>query len=137
MRRPLCLLALLGLPGCASVHTESPCLAPPQHPMVVTEMFFGRDIPGRQPLTDSEWSAFATAVIVREFPDGFTVLDGNGQWADPRTRILAGERTKILIAASTPTDDLAGKIDRIGDAYRTEFHQQSVGVLTWSACGYF
>jgi hypothetical protein len=105
--------------------------------MVVTEMFFGRDIPGRQPLTDSEWSAFATAVIVREFPDGFTVLDGNGQWTDPRTRILAGERTKILIAASTPTDDLAGKIDRIGDAYRTEFHQQPVGVLTWSACGYF
>lgn len=137
MRRPLCLLALLGLLGCAPVRTETPCLVPQEHPMVVTEMFFGRDIPGRQPLTDREWSDFAASTVVGEFPDGFTVIDGEGQWLDPHSHASVRERSKILIAAAARDGDLASRIARISDAYKTEFHQESVGVLIYNPCGSF
>lgn len=137
MRRALCGLALLGLAGCASLGAQSSCFFPAQRPMVVTELFFGRDIPGRGPLTDREWSDFATAVIAKEFPDGFTVIDGEGQWQDPQTHVLAREATKIAIAAFAGTDGLGDRIARISSAYKTEFRQQSVGVLTYTACGSF
>jgi hypothetical protein len=137
MKRAFCGMALLGLLGCAPLRTETPCSAPSQQPMVVTEMFFGRDIPGRQPLTDREWSDFATAAIAREFPNGFTVTDGEGQWQNPQTRVVAHERAIVLLAASVHMDGLAGRISRISDAYRTKFHQASVGVLTYNACGAF
>jgi hypothetical protein len=105
--------------------------------MAVTQMFFGRDIPGRQPLTEREWSEFAIAAIAREFPDGFTVTDGEGQWQNPQTHAVMHERAKILLAASAHMDGLARRISRISDAYRTKFHQASVGVLTYNACGTF
>jgi hypothetical protein len=137
MRRALCAVALLGLAGCAPLGAGLSCLLPAQRPMVVAELFFGRDIPGRGPLTDREWSSFAAAVIAKEFPDGFTVVDGEGQWTDPQTHAPAHEGTKVLIAASPRVDDLPGRIERITDAYRSLFHQQSVGVVTYSACGKF
>jgi hypothetical protein len=49
------------------------CPLPNQAPMVVTQLFFGRDIEGRGPLTDAEWSDFAANILARDFPDGFTV----------------------------------------------------------------
>ena len=137
MIRTLCGAVLAGLTGCASLRAESPCPAPGQQPMVVTELFFGRDIRGRQPLTEREWSDFAGATIAKEFPDGFTALDGEGQWLDPHSHAPVLERSKIVIAAAARGDDLAGRIARISDAYRTEFRQESVGVLTYNACGGF
>ncbi|HEY2445855.1 MAG TPA: DUF3574 domain-containing protein [Rhizomicrobium sp.] len=134
--RALCALLLIGVAGCANLQTGS-CVTPASRRMTVTEMFFGRDIPGRAPLTEKEWSAFVALTITKEFPDGFTVLDGDGYWLDPRTNAPAREGAKILIAAAVPSDGLAARIERISDAYKTDFHQESVGVLAYRACGNF
>src|SRR5258708_15618831 len=84
-------LALFAAAGCA----QSPaCLLPSEKPMVLAQLFFGRDIPGRLPLTDAEWSGFAAQVISREFPHGFTVLDGDRQWLDPQTNVISREPTQ-------------------------------------------
>jgi len=130
---------LLGLVGVApiSMSASPACALPSEKPMVVVELFFGRDIPGRGPLTEKEWSAFADDVIARQFPDGFTVNDGEGEWRDPVTRTVVRERTKILTVAMTPAPDVAGRIARVTDAYRARFRQKSVGVLTRSGCGAF
>jgi hypothetical protein len=128
-----CLLA-----GCSAIAQPLPaCPLPSQEPFTIVELFFGRDIPGRGQLTDAEWSNFAAKVITDQFPDGFTVLDGEGQWFDQRTGQLVHEPSKILISAADPQSNLATRIGAITAAYRSQFHQQSVGVVTSAGCGAF
>ena len=55
--------------------------------MVVAELLFSRGVKRRAPLTDAEWLEFAARTIAPNFPDGFTVFDGEGQWRDPQTGI--------------------------------------------------
>ena len=105
--------------------------------MTVVELFFGRDIPGREPLTDREWSDFAASVIAKEFPDGFTVTNGDGEWRDPATQALTREGSKILTVAAASSSDLAARVSRVRDAYSRLYRQTSVGVLTYDACGQF
>ena len=105
--------------------------------MLVTEFFFGRNIPGRGSLTDAEWAKFAADAITSNFPDGFTVLDGDGQWQNPQTGHIGRARTKILLVAAKRSPDLASRIAAVIDAYKARFHQQSVGVITRDSCAAF
>jgi len=68
--------------------------------MLVAELFFSRGIKGREPLTDAEWLEFAARTITPNFPDGFTVFDGEGQWRNPQTGDIAGFRSKIPLVAT-------------------------------------
>lgn len=115
----------------------SGCLFPEQKAMVVAELFFGRDIEGRSPLSDSEWSAFVVHVVAKEFPDGFTVVDGDGGWLDPLTHKVVRERTKVLTVAVSRSTDLVRRLRTVIDSYRREFHQRSVGLVTARACAAF
>jgi len=65
------------------------------------------------------------------------VIDGEGQWLDPHSHAPVRERSKILIVSVARDGNLASRIARISDAYRTEFHQESVGVMIYNACGSF
>ena len=105
--------------------------------MFVAELFFGRDIRGRKPLTDAEWAEFAAQIITPNFPDGFTVFDGEGQWRSPRTGHIAQDPTKILLVAAKREPDLARRLSTVIDAYKTKFHQQSVGLITRDSCAAF
>jgi hypothetical protein len=113
------------------------CLLPDEQRMLVAELFFGRGIKGRQPLTDAEWAEFAAQTITPNFPDGFTVFDGEGQWRNPQTGQIAGSRTKILLVAAKREPDLARRLAAVIEAYKTEFRQQSVGVITRDSCAAF
>jgi hypothetical protein len=105
--------------------------------MLVAELFFGRGIKGRQPLTDAEWAEFAAQTITPNFPDGFTVLDGEGRWRNPQTGRIAGGRTTILLVAAKREPDLARRLAAVIDTYKTKFHQQSVGLITRDSCAAF
>jgi len=134
---------LLLLAGCA----ESPvplrpaapysCLLPPEQRVLVAELFFSRGIKGREPQTDVEWAEFAAQTITPNFPDGFTVFDGEGQWRNPQTGYIAATRTKILLVAARREPDLARRLSAVIDAYKTEFHQQSVGIIICDSCAAF
>lgn len=136
------LLTALAVGGCVQVWQDdgavpAACLLPSQKPMVVAQFFFGRDVPGRAPVSDTEWSDFAAGVIARQFPDGFTVSDGEGAWLDPQTKIMSRETTKILLVAADPAADLGARLVAVMDAYRSRFAQQSVGLITRTACAAF
>ena len=113
------------------------CLLPAEQPMLIAELFLGRGIRGRAPLSDAEWAEFAAHTITPNFPDGFTVFDGEGQWRNPRTGQIARQRTKILLVAARPVPDLAGHLAAVIDAYKMRFHQQSVGLITREVCAAF
>jgi hypothetical protein len=105
--------------------------------MVVAELFFGRSIRGRGALTDAEWSAFTAEVVTANFPDGFTVSDGDGQWQNPSTGEISRQPTKIVLVAARPASDLSARLAAVIDAYKARFHQQSVGVVTRDSCATF
>jgi hypothetical protein len=128
---------LISLAAWACAPERASCLLDSQRPMTVVELFFGRDIPGRAPLTNGEWSQFAASVIAKEFPDGFTVTDGDGEWRDPSSQSVTSERTKILIVSEAKSSDLASRVSRVREAYARAYRQTSVGVLTYDACGEF
>jgi hypothetical protein len=130
-------LMLGGLAACAASDSPVACLLPGQTSMIVAELFFGRAIPGRAPLTDDEWRAFSDQVISPAFPDGFTSYDGEGQWRDPQTGAVTRERTKILLVAAPPSPALPDKLRGVIDDYRRRFDQKSVGLITRMACGTF
>jgi len=113
------------------------CLLPSEQRMLVAELFFGRNIRGRPPLSEAEWAEFAAQVVTPNFPDGFTAFDGNGQWQNPATGRIARERTKILLVAAERTPDLAARLSAVIDAYKARFHQQSVGIITRDSCAAF
>jgi hypothetical protein len=108
-----------------------------EQPMLVAELFFGRAIKGRAPLSDGEWAQFAARVVTPNFPDGFTLFDGEGQWRSPRNGQIAREQTKILLVATKETPDVAQRLSSVIDAYRVRFQQQSVGLITSEACAAF
>jgi hypothetical protein len=130
----LCLLAAAA--GCAQVQPTS-CVHVGGTPMLNYELFFGRGIPGRAPLTDQEWAEFAEQVVTPHLPDGFTALDADGQWMNPAMHRISRERTKVLVVALPDTAVAASDIAAIKDAYRARFHQQSVGTIVHPACGAF
>jgi hypothetical protein len=126
------------LAGCASPPPEPyACLLPQEQRMLVAELFFGRGIRGRAPLSDAEWAGFVAQAITPAFPDGFTVFDGEGQWRNPRTGQIIGERTKVLLVAAERAPDLAQRLSAVIDAYKARFGRQSVGVVTRDSCAAF
>ncbi|HVA14549.1 MAG TPA: DUF3574 domain-containing protein [Stellaceae bacterium] len=141
MRRSIAAVACaVLLSGCATPPPPKPvaqCPLPGEEPYVIAQLFFGRAIPGRAPLTDAEWADFAAHAITPQFPDGFTVLDGAGQWYDQGSGRTIQEQSKILLVAADPDSDLKTRIGSVINAYRAQFHQSSVGLVTSLACGSF
>jgi hypothetical protein len=105
--------------------------------MLVAELFFGRNIAGRPPLSEAEWRAFAAEIVTPNFPDGFTAFDGEGQWRNPATGRIAQDPTKILLVAAKRTPDLAARLTAVIDAYQARYRQQSVGIITRDSCAAF
>jgi hypothetical protein len=131
---------LLLLPACAPIPEQAApytCLLPLEQRMLVAELFFGRNIRGREPLSEAEWRAFAADIVTPNFPDGFTVFEGEGQWRNPATGKIAQDPTKILLVAAKRAPDLAARLSTVIEGYKARFHQQSVGIITRDSCAAF
>lgn len=113
------------------------CLTPAQQPTVFAELFFGRGVEGGTSRGEAEWAEFSAQTITPNFPDGFTVIDGEGQWRNPHTGQIAHERSKVLLVAVPPSPDVARRLAAVVEAYKSHFHQQSVGLVTRDACASF
>ena len=62
----------------------------------IYDLYFGRSVANRAAVSDQEWREFRDQVITPSLPNGYTVLDGQGAWMNPRTRVTISEPTKIL-----------------------------------------
>jgi hypothetical protein len=105
--------------------------------MRIVELYFGRSVEGRGPVTDSEWEQFRDEAITPNLPNGYTVLDGVGAWMNPKSRTTITETTKILIAATPDDDASSAAVQRVRSAYEQTFRQISVGMTTHVGCGSF
>ena len=105
--------------------------------MRIYDLYFGRSATGRGEVTEKEWRAFRDEIATKALPNGYTVLDGQGAWMNPRTRATITEQTKILEVALPPTAESARAIDRIRAAWQRRFHQYVVGMTAIDGCGSF
>jgi hypothetical protein len=109
-----------------------PCTRLGGAPMLEYQLFFGR-----ASVTDQAWSDFVADTVTANLPDGFTVLDGEGQWLNPTSRGISHERTTVIVVAVPDTAVSAAAIAAVKNAYTQRFHQQAVGTVIHPACGAF
>ena len=135
----LAAMLLASLSACSKAQPAEPTACPlaTQKPMVRIELYFGRSIPGRSPLSDAEWEAFSATVLSKEFPEGSTTLAGQGQWLDPQANKTIQEPSILVLVAVDPKSQFEQKIAHVVDAYEKRFDQQSVGVVTEGVCAQF
>jgi hypothetical protein len=110
--------------------------SPPLQPMQQIELMFGRNLHGR-PGVDAAWTRFLAREITPRFPDGLTVLDAAGQWRDPASGRLTRERSRLVIIVTAAEPSADDRIAAIVAAYRQQFRQKSVGVVTSTVCAAF
>jgi hypothetical protein len=134
-RNGLSILLAVALAGCA----PAPCLLPSQAPMTAITLYFGRGVPGGGQVSEAAWAAFAADVITPRFPNGFTVFDAVGQWRGAAGAPIVHEATKQveIIIPNSERPEARARLETIAAAYRTRFHQQSVGVFATRGCGAF
>lgn len=111
-----------------------PC-ADPLKPMLRAELFFGRTIGDRFGVTDRLWQIYVDRELTPRFPEGFTVVDGRGQWREDDA--VMREASKIVIVVAPDSADVRTRIATAMNAYIKQFKQKSVGLVTQAVCAAF
>lgn len=99
-------------------------------------LYFGRNRGGVEVVSDQEWAVFIQDVVTPHFPDGLTVLDGQGQWQTIGGAI-EGERSKVLVILAPLDSEAPEKLATIANGYKGLFGQKSVIQTIDSACTSF
>jgi hypothetical protein len=113
----------------AAANAQQPQCSGAQKPWVVADLLFGRTR-----VSETSFARFLAAEVTPLFPDGFTVIDARGQWRAPGSDRISKERSKVLTIAMPPSADNDGRLQKIIEAYKSRFRQQSVGLIVRPAC---
>ena len=152
VQRLVCLVALAAAAGCTHVApttaptpTPQSALSPPQTAQAhitcpigqsratTAELVFGRRIDDRTTVTDDDWRRFIDQDVTPRFPDGLSVMDVQGQWRASNGKVVH-EPSKVLYLVLDGGPDDPAKIANIRDAYKKRFRQESVLLVTNTAC---
>jgi hypothetical protein len=125
-------LSLLAGPAAAA----DACSAP-QRAMQQIELMFGRNIGGQLGVTEAAWSRFLAREVTPRFPDGLSVVDAASQWRDKTRGTLVREPAKLVTILTGDETAARAKIASIVAAYRQQFRQQSVAVISRAVCAAF
>jgi hypothetical protein len=120
--------------GCAWL--PQTCL-PPSHTMVSAEMIFGRNVGDRPGVSESAFTNFVAREITPRFPDGLTVIDGDGQWRDGARNVDVRERAKVVLITFVDDAQKRAGLVAIAESYKQQFSQQSVLTKVGNVCASF
>ena len=112
--------------GDAGGRSGGPCRAGSTN-MARVELYFGAGHGGPR-----SWRTFLAHVVTPRFPDGFTSLDGYGQWRGRDG--IAGEHSHVLVIFYRRDRTSEARIEAIRSAYRAAFAQASVLRADTAAC---
>lgn len=91
----------------------------------VERLYLGRSIGDSATVSDTAWAAFVRDELTPAFPDGATTWDAAGQWRGP-DGTLVRERSFVVELVHLVTPDVELRVQRVIDAYKRRFAQQSV-----------
>ena len=101
--------------------------------IVEYQLFMGRSNASGEIVEDATWAAFLEDTVIPRFPDGLTVLDGQGHWRDSQG-IAYHERSKLLIVLAPPGDGPMRLTNEISGEYKRRFDQESVLRVVGDTC---
>lgn len=130
--KPLCTLLLAAaLSACAT--TAGPDCAAGQQASVLDQLYFGTGRPHGPDVTPQEWAGFVSEEIAPRFPQGFSLLEAQGQWRNADGSV-AHEQTHLLQLVH-PDDAASGQaVSQIAERYKTRFGQEAVLRVSSAAC---
>ena len=126
MRRGIAVVALT-VSGCAAA---GPVCNSGLSPLVEAQLFFGGSI------VPEQWRSFLDQEISPRFPDGFTVLETQGEWRN-RDGTISHETGHELLLVTTRSNTNEEKLNAIRDAYKRSFMQESVLLAEMPVCAAF
>lgn len=124
-------VAALSLGACAQA--VAPMCAAPLKSALQIELYFGRDKPTGGEVSEADWAQFLTEIVTPRFPDGFSVVNVEGQTRELSGRIVR-ERTKRLAVVVFDAPAHRAKIDQIVETYRQRFSQYGVFRIEQPVC---
>lgn len=98
-----------------------------------TELYFGLSRAGGPDITDEEFAAFVDTVVTPRFPDGLTLLSGDGQFRGVGG-VVVKESSRVLILFYPWTGRRNRAVDRIRELYKEAFEQQAVLRVDGTSC---
>jgi len=124
LRTPAAAVVLLATIAGVTIANAQPGLqcSGSQKAWMVADLLFGRSH-----VSEANWARFVATEVTPRFPDGFTVIDARGQK-------ISRERSKLLMIAMPPGADHDERLQKIIEAYKARFKQQSVGLILRPAC---
>jgi hypothetical protein len=111
------------------VHQRRGSGEPEARTFVREELFFGVNRRGGGRVSDAEWARFLEEIVTPRFPEGLTVLQGQGQYrlAD---QTIVKEPTRVIVVlydnARRTTEAKDAAIAEITRVYKARFDQESV-----------
>ena len=90
----------------------------------VSRLYLGLETPAGE-VTDTQWQTFVTNRVTPRFPEGFTVIDGHGQWRDGNGQVVR-ESTRILEFVHDGTPEPGARVQSVASDYKRTFSQHSV-----------
>ncbi|MER3434625.1 MAG: DUF3574 domain-containing protein [Leptolyngbya sp. ERB_1_1] len=90
-----------------------------------TELLFGLSKPDKTVITESEFQHFIDQKVTPLFPDGLTLFGAAGQYKNDDEAVVK-EGSKLLLLLYAANNESYRKIERIRQAYKTMFQQESV-----------
>lgn len=139
MRRRFLLLSfivLAALSGCSASFSASsipragslPARGQPScADAIVSRVYFGANS-SAGPVTDDAWRQFLEQSVTPKFPDGLTVVSGEGQWRG-KSGAIDRERSRVLEVVHADDTESRAKVTEIANAYRTRFRQEAVMIV--------
>jgi hypothetical protein len=108
------------------LESERVCLAALKGRMHMrTELLFGLSRHAGPDISEPEFKRFVDEQIVPRFPEGLTIVTGNGRFKDAHGNIVQ-ETSKLLVVLYEFGPQRSEQIEEIRTAYRARFQQQSV-----------
>jgi hypothetical protein len=128
-------LIVLAASLCWVMPAAAEACADPLKPMLRAELFFGRTVGDRFGVTDRLWQMYVDRELTPRFPEGFTVVDGKGQWREGDA--VLREASKIVTVVAADSAEVRTRIATAMNAYIKQFRQKSVGLVTQAVCAVF
>jgi hypothetical protein len=98
-----------------------------------TELYFGLSRAEGPDITEDDFQGFLDSVVTPRFPDGLTLLSGNGQFRGS-SGVVVQEGTKLLILFYPWSAARNRAVERIRALYKSEFQQEAVLRVDEQSC---
>lgn len=117
---------VLATSSCSVNPTAAASAAPQQtEEAILDRLYFGRTIPSGGTVSEAEWRTFLAEVVTPRFPEGFSVLRGEGQWRDAKG-VIWKEDGFVLEVTHPAVSSADTAVRAIMREYNRRFKQDAV-----------